>query len=86
MSALVIEHIPVEELPIAWRARLAKAEGTLVTVRIEEEAEPLPTTEFVTDDPAFGIWRDHEEIVDVAAHGRKIREPRYNHDGSRNET
>jgi hypothetical protein len=83
MNAVVFEHVPVAELPPAWREKLAKAAGALVTVRIEEEAEPAE--EFVTDDPAFGIWRDREDMADVAAYVSKIRQPRYNRDGSRNE-
>lgn len=85
MSAIVIEHVPVAELPPAWRAKLAKSTDTLVTVRIEEEAQAtVPTEVFVTDDPAFGIWRDREDMDDVAAYVRKLRKPRYNRDGSRN--
>ncbi len=37
MNAIVIEHVPVAELPEAWRNQLAVAEGTRVTVRIEAE-------------------------------------------------
>lgn len=86
MNAIVIEHVPVAELPPAWRARLAQSPDALVTVRIEEEIQPTaPAEEFITDDPAFGIWRDREDMADVAAYVRKIREPRYNRDGSRNE-
>jgi hypothetical protein len=86
MNAVVFEHVPVAELPQAWREKLAKAAGALVTVRIEEEAQAAaPAEEFVTDDPAFGIWRDREDMADVAAYVRKIRQPRYNRDGSRNE-
>ena len=86
MNAIVIEHVPVAELPAAWRAKLAKSTDTLVTVRIEEEAQAAaPAEAFVTDDPAFGIWRDREDMADVAAYVRKIRQPRYNRDGSRNE-
>ena len=87
MNAIVIEHVPVAELPAAWRAKLAKAAvGATVTVRIEGEAQVAsPTEEFVTDDPAFGIWRDREDMADVAAYVRKLREPRYGRDGSRNE-
>lgn len=56
------------------------------TVRIEEEATtPAPAEAFVTDDPAFGIWRDREDMADVAAYVRKLRAPRYNRDSSRNE-
>ena len=60
--------------------------SALVTVRIEEEAQAAPAEAFVTDDPAFGIWRDREDMADVAAYVRKIRQPRYNRDGSRNES
>lgn len=85
MNAVVIEHVPVSELPPAWREKLANAAGMLVTVRIEAEARDLPEEAFTTDDPAFGIWRDREDMADVAAYVRKIRQPRYNRDGSRNE-
>ena len=86
MNAVVFEHVLVSELPPAWREKLAKAAGALVTVRIEEEAQTAaPAEAFVTDDPAFGIWRDREDMADVAAYVRKIRQPRYNRDGSRNE-
>lgn len=85
MNAVVIEHVPVAELPPAWREKMANATGVLVTVRLEEEAQAAPAEEFTTDDPAFGIWRDREDMADVAAYVRKIRQPRYNRDGSRNE-
>ena len=84
MNAVVIEHVPVAELPESWRVKLAKADDTLVTVRIEEEAQTAPTEEFRTDDPAFGIWCDREDMADVAAYVRKLRQPRYNRDSSRN--
>lgn len=87
MNAIVIEHVPVAELPEAWRARLAQPAGATVTVRIEEEPlkPPFTSGEFVTDDPAFGIWRDREDMPDVAAYLRSLRAPRYNRDGSRSE-
>ena len=85
MSAVVFEHVPVADLPEKWRAKLRQSASTTVTVRIEEEALTAPAEEFVTDDPAFGIWRDREDMADVAAYVRKIRQPRYNRDGSRNE-
>ena len=86
MNAVVFEQVPVAELPAAWRAKLAKADGALVTVRIEEEAQVALAEAFVTDDPALGIWRDREDMADVAAYVRKIRQPRYNRDGSRNQS
>lgn len=87
MSAIVIEHVSVADLPETWRAKLPVAGTGHVTVRIEtEEAAAVPDTGgFVTDDPAFGIWRDREDMADVEAYLRKVRAPRYNRDGSRNE-
>lgn len=86
MNAVVLEHVPVADLPQAWRDKLghelANVAGARVTVRIEQEA---PAEEFVTDDPAFGIWRDREDMADVDAYVRRIRAPRFNRDGSRNE-
>jgi hypothetical protein len=83
MNAVVIAHVPVGELPAQWRAKLANAADALVTVRIEEEAPTTaPADTFITNDPAFGIWRDHDDVADVAAYVRKLREPRYNRDGS----
>jgi hypothetical protein len=41
--------------------------------------------EFVTDDPAFGIWRDRQDTADVEAYVRHLRAPRFNRDGSRND-
>jgi hypothetical protein len=85
MNAIVIEHVPVAELPAAWRAKLAKAPGATVTVRIEEEEAQAaaPVEEFVTDDPLFGMWRDREDMADVAGYVRSIRASRFNDDGTR---
>ena len=85
MNAVVIEHVPVAELPEKWRAKLTKAGGALVTVRIEEEAQGQPAEEFVTDDPLFGMWSDREDMTDVAGYVRKLRASRFNDDGSRRE-
>ena len=75
------------ELPLAWRARLDQAADAHVTVRIEAEAHSdAPAEEFATDDPAFGIWRDRDDVADVSEYLRKLRAPRYNRDGSRNES
>ena len=85
MSAIVIEHVNVADLPQNWRAKLPASVAEHVTVRIEAEVvtpEPSPRTA-VGDDPGFGIWRDHEELADVESYLRKIRAPRYDRDGSR---
>ena len=87
MNAIVIEHVPVAELPPAWRAQLTAVAEARVTVRIEEESAPAVAVEaFVTDDPAFGIWRDREDMADVAAYIRRVRAPRFGRDGSRNDS
>lgn len=87
MNAIVIEHVPVAELPPAWRAQLTAVAEARVTVRIEEESAPAVAAEaFVTDDPAFGIWRDREDMADVAAYIRRVRAPRFGRDGSRNDS
>lgn len=87
MSAIVIEHVNVADLPESWRAKLPEAVAEHVTVRIETEALAMKPDSggFVTDDPAFGIWRDREDMADVETYLRKVRAPRYNRDGSRNE-
>lgn len=88
MNAIVIEHVPVAELPQAWRDKLGQSADAdaLVTVRIEQEAaREAPAEPFVTDDPAFGIWRDREDMADVEGYVRSLRAPRFNRDGSRNE-
>ena len=51
-----------------------------MTVRIEEE--PLVAEAFA-DDPLFGMWRDREDMADVAGYVRKLRASRFNDDGSR---
>jgi predicted RNA methylase len=79
MNAIVIEHVKVSELPEEWRARLHTTAHARVTVRIEEEAVQAATQKaetFVTNDPAFGIWRDREDMADVEAYVRKLRAPR----------
>ena len=94
MSAVIIEHVNIADLPETWRAKLPAPQTARVTVRIESEepsgapntAEITGAAEFVTNDPAFGIWRDHEATADVDAYLRKLRAPRYNRDGSRNES
>ena len=87
MTTLIIEHIKVSELPSQWAQQLNTSPEQTVTVRIETEmtAKPLVEVGFVTNDPAFGIWRDREDMPDVEAYIRKLRTLRYNRDGSRNE-
>jgi len=89
MNTVVFEHVPMADLPQAWQDKLGQglvgAADVRVTVRIEEAPANAPAEAFVTDDPAFGIWRDRDDMADVQAYTRRIRAPRFNRDGSRNE-
>ena len=51
-----------------------KCAGTLTRTPRKTAAEPI-------EDPAFGIWRDREDMTDVEAYLRRIRAPRYGRDG-----
>jgi len=78
MNAIVIEHVKVGDLPEEWRTRLAANEDVRVTVRIEEESSAgrCPVAEERPDDPLFGMWRDRDDMADVAGYLRKLRASR----------
>ena len=84
MSAIIIEHVNVADLPEAWRTKLAPR-AAHVTVRIEEEPITQSATEETDSaiDLLFGMWRDREDMADVEGYVRKLRAPRYSPDGSR---
>jgi hypothetical protein len=91
MNAVIFEHVPVADLPQAWRDKLGHglvdAADARVTVRIEAEgstAEAQAAAAFA-DDPLFGMWRDRDDMADVAGYVRRIRAPRFDANGSRNE-
>ena len=84
MNAVVFEHVPVAELPEKWRARLTQTGSATVTVRIEEEPQATQAqAEDFAKDPLFGMWRDREDMADVAGYVRKLRASRFNDDGTR---
>ena len=83
MNEVVFEHVPVTDLPEKWRARLTSVDSTLVTVRIEEEGQVQDQAQEFADDPLFGMWRDREDMVDVAGYVRELRGSRFNDDGTR---
>lgn len=92
MNAFVFEHVPVTELPQAWRDKIGRIVDAYVTVRIEtggvaddKSAPTRPAAEFAND-PLFGMWRDRDDMADVAGYIRRTRAPRFNADGSRNES
>jgi hypothetical protein len=88
MTALIIQHLKASELPAQWAHRLKMQPEQTVTVRIEMEEtnSTEQAVEYITDDPAFGIWRDYKETEDTASFARNLRTSRYNRDGSRNES
>lgn len=82
MNTVVIEHVALNDLPPAWRARLSVSSNARVTVRIEEEADE-PEASPLASNPLFGMWQDRDDLGDVEAHVRELRTPRYHLDGSR---
>lgn len=82
MNPIVIEHVPVADLPPAWRAKLASMSETRVTVRIEAESDATEAqgAAVFANDPLFGMWRDREDMADVAGYVRSIRAPRFGSD------
>jgi len=66
MTAVLIEHVKVSDLPESWRALLAVERDARVSVRIEEESPPAQGA-----GPAFGMWSDRDDLVDVAGYARR---------------
>jgi len=82
MNAVVFEHVPLSDLPEAWRCRLAIQPGslTLVTVHLELEVDFSVQSEVFerpSDNPIFGMWRDHQDTVDVEQCVRQWRAGRF---------
>ncbi|MSQ84781.1 MAG: hypothetical protein EXR77_18230 [Myxococcales bacterium] len=75
MSTVVFEHVPLLDLPAAWRARFPAPSSARVTVRIEEETEPTLAVPTETN-ALFGMWADRVEVADVQEFARKLRTPR----------
>lgn len=71
MNAILIEHVKVSELPESWRKKLAVAKDARVTVRIEEEPPVMEDA-----GSAFGMWRNRDELADVAGYVRRLRASR----------
>ena len=77
MTAIVIEHVKVSELPETWRAHITATENACVTVRIEPEVTVSEAAQEDSDDPLFGMWRDRAEMADVQDYVRTLRAPRF---------
>jgi hypothetical protein len=86
MNSIVIEHVPLAELPLAWREKLGTMPDVRVTVRIEAEDEQTEGQDAAAfaNDPLFGMWRDRQDMANVDSYVRDIRAPRFNKEGSRN--
>lgn len=93
MNAVVIEHVPLADLPLAWRDKLPKARfarKSHVTVRIEQEEALTPPTDkaqaafkAVMANPMVGMWANREDMADVAGYLRALRAPRLKANGTR---
>lgn len=73
MTTIVFEHVPVSELPLAWRHRLAEQAPLPhrpVTIRIESP-DPVPGSRLF-DLPDGGL-----DLADVSSYLRTIRTPQY---------
>ena len=70
MNRLVIEHLKADELPREWAEQLKATPNATFTVRIEAEQAPSATH------GAFGLWQDREDVNDVEAYLRDLRQPR----------
>ena len=61
---------------------IERNETVTLTKRGKEIAQIIPTKEepkkvSFMDSPAFGMWKDREDMADPVAYVRKIRQPRY---------
>jgi hypothetical protein len=75
------------ELPDAT-AKAAREAGLLTSQALERllnEALRRRQSAALPDDPLFGMWRDREDMADVAAYIRRIRASRFNRDDSSSE-
>ena len=77
MNAVVIQHVPVSDLPEDWQERINAPGSTKVTIRIEEEPVLSDAKVVGTENPMLGMWRDREDMTDVEAYVRKMRAPRF---------
>jgi prevent-host-death family protein len=77
----------VVDLRRKMRAVLAavdRGETVTITYRGKPKAKIVPVGEKpprpripITEDPAFGMWKDREDTRDAQAYVREIRRPRY---------
>lgn len=74
MNTIVIEHVAIEDLPAAWRKHLLHLQKVKLRVVIEEERDSAESSNAAS---AFGMWRDRQDLDDVANAVRQLRKPRY---------
>ena len=73
MTTIVFEHVPVSELPHAWRHQLAERAALPhgpVTIRIESP-DPAPAAR------RFDLLDGSPDLADVSGYLRSIRAPQY---------
>lgn len=72
MTTIVLQHVPVAELPPVWRHQLGSMHSEQVTVRIEGHDEGAPA------DALYGMNSISGEPCDMTTYLRSIRAPGYN--------
>jgi len=77
MNAVVIQHVPVSDLPEDWQERINASGSAKVTIRIEEEPVLSDVKAADSENPMLGMWRDREDMSDVDAYVRKMRASRF---------
>lgn len=83
-APVVIENVKATELPREWADRLNAPADARFVVRIEpmqtdqaQAAEDETAADSSASRPAFGIWRDREDLAEVERYLRTLRSPRF---------
>ena len=78
-----VEFLAAKSKRRAALDRLLSIVPALEAAGVEPMTEDeIAAEEFVAGNPMFGMWRDREDMADVADHVRSIRAARFNDDGS----
>lgn len=77
---LKLEHVAGNELPADWQRRMHVHPGERYTIIVlpETRAGTIPKSRLKrSQQPLIGLWKDREDMRDVAAYVRELRKPRY---------
>jgi hypothetical protein len=77
VEKIVIEHVKASELPESWTRSLKSKRDKTFTVTLLPEQSPKQLGLAGKPNQTFGMWADRNELQDVAAYVRKLRQSRY---------